>query len=166
MHAREGEYSICLLVILSHNKNQTLKMIASQRLGQASKCCTGNLIPLICHNFFFQKYLVIRCILSLSQAFLKNTELKIFGRHQKSNQWSKKFNGQKESLKKEKNETVAQQYSINTELECLFAHKVVVTQWQSTCALSKRSWVRFPVATKYFNSVLFKKHVKEREYIY
>ncbi len=31
--------------------------------------------------------------------------------------------------------------------------------------LSKRSWVRFPVATKYFNSVLFKKPVKERKYI-
>ncbi len=27
---------------------------------------------------------------------------------------------------------------------------VVVAQWQSACALYKRSWVRFPVATKYF----------------
>ncbi len=27
----------------------------------------------------------IRCILSLSQAFLNNTELKIFGRHRESN---------------------------------------------------------------------------------
>ncbi len=29
--------------------------------------------------------LVIRCILSLSQAFLNNKELKIFGRHRESN---------------------------------------------------------------------------------
>ncbi len=27
---------------------------------------------------------------------------------------------------------------------------VVVAQWQSACALYKRSWVGFPVATKYF----------------
>ena len=37
------------------------------------------------HNFFLSLVLLIRCILSLSQAFLNNTELKIFGRHQESN---------------------------------------------------------------------------------
>ncbi len=42
---------------------------------------------------------------------------------------------------------------------------VVVAQWQSACALSKWSWVQFPVATKYFNSVLFKK-AGERERIH
>ncbi len=37
------------------------------------------------HNFFLSLLLLIRCILSLSQAFLNNTELKIFGRHRESN---------------------------------------------------------------------------------
>ncbi len=32
------------------------------------------------NNFFLSLLLLIRCILSLSQAFLNNTELKIFGR--------------------------------------------------------------------------------------
>ncbi len=31
-----------------------------------------------------------------------------------------------------------------------FTLLVVVAQWQSACALSKRSWVRFPVTTKFF----------------
>ena len=37
------------------------------------------------HNFFLSLLLLIRCILSLSQAFLNNTELKIFGCHRESN---------------------------------------------------------------------------------
>ncbi len=44
---------------------------------------------------------------------------------------------------------------------------VVVTQWQIACALCKLSWVRFPVATKYFLFFIVykeKKPVKERKY--
>ncbi len=38
------------------------------------------------NNLFLSLLLLIRCILSLSQAFLNNIKLKIFGHHQESNQ--------------------------------------------------------------------------------
>ncbi len=56
--------SVSQSVILSHNRKGISKMAASQRLKQASKCCTGHFkSPLMCQNFrfnlFFQKKLVI-----------------------------------------------------------------------------------------------------------
>ncbi len=52
--------------------------------------------------------------------------------------------------------------SINTELKCLFAGWLVAER----CAISKRSWVQFPVTAKHFNNSValkIKKPVKERE---
>ncbi len=37
------------------------------------------------HDFFLRLLLLIKCTLSLPQAFLNNTELKIFGRYRESN---------------------------------------------------------------------------------
>ncbi len=46
---------------------------------------TNTIIIIIKNNFFLSLLLLNRCIVSLSQTFLNNTELKIFGRHQESN---------------------------------------------------------------------------------
>ncbi len=43
------------------------------------------IIIIIIHYFFLSLLVLIRCILSLSQAFLNNTELKIFGHHRELN---------------------------------------------------------------------------------
>ncbi len=45
----------------------------------------NTIIHLSLHNFFLSLLLLIRCILSLSQAFKNNTELTIFGRHRELN---------------------------------------------------------------------------------